>query len=319
MTSVTRLAWFATAMRERPADEDLVQSVLVALGSAPTDPQLMVEIARLRSELLSPERIERVFRDRQGAMATELRAILAERGSEPLAAAVGAEVVAGAVFAALTVWTEGAGPHDVRRLATLTADALEQVRPALLSARRSGPGSPDRTRRTSREGDLQAGEVQLDLPPWGTSHTAYEQKTASAGTTNDRASNQSSATIGMHQTQWWLQLIGEMSSPVTAAAGSRCHRGGGGQAPRRRARRPAPARRGPARGCRCRGCDRSDQPAADRLVERVLQAPGPVEVEEVASPERPRRAGSKAAPTATVAANIPIAVAAARNRPVSTR
>ena len=128
---VTRLAWFATAMRERPADEDLVQSVLVALGSAPTDPQLMVEIARLRSELLSPERIERVFRDRQGAMATELRAILAERGSEPLAAAVGAEVVAGAVFAALTVWTEGAGPHDVRRLATLTADALEQVRPAL--------------------------------------------------------------------------------------------------------------------------------------------------------------------------------------------
>lgn len=128
---VTRLEWFAAALRERPADEDLVRSVLTALGSAPTDPQLLAEIARLRLELLSPARIERVFRDRQGAMATELRALLAERGREPLAAAVGAEVVAGAVFAALAVWTEAAGPHDVRRLGALTADALEQVRPAL--------------------------------------------------------------------------------------------------------------------------------------------------------------------------------------------
>ena len=72
-----RLAWFATAMRERPADEDLVRSVLAALGSAPTDPQLLAEIARLRTELLSADRIERTFRDRQGAMATELRTILA--------------------------------------------------------------------------------------------------------------------------------------------------------------------------------------------------------------------------------------------------
>ncbi|MFC6344173.1 TetR/AcrR family transcriptional regulator, partial [Nocardioides hankookensis] len=56
-----RVAWFAAAMRERPADEDLVRSVLVALGSAPTDPQLLAEIARLRTELLSPARIERVF------------------------------------------------------------------------------------------------------------------------------------------------------------------------------------------------------------------------------------------------------------------
>jgi AcrR family transcriptional regulator len=128
---VTRLAWFATAMRERPDDEDLVRSVLSALGSAPTDPQLLAEIARLRRELLSVERIERVFRDRQGAMATELRAILGERGVADLTAAVRAEVVAGAVFAALAVWTEAPAPHDVRRLGALTEQALEQVRPAL--------------------------------------------------------------------------------------------------------------------------------------------------------------------------------------------
>ena len=128
---LTRLEWFATALRDRPADEDLIRSVVASLGAAPTDPLLLAEIARLRSELLSPARIEQVFRDRQGAMATELRTLLGERGVEPLPAAVRAEVVAGAVFAALTVWTEGPAPHDVRRLGALTEQALEQVRPAL--------------------------------------------------------------------------------------------------------------------------------------------------------------------------------------------
>jgi len=128
---VNRLAWFATAMRERPADEDLIRSVLTALGSAPTDPRLMLEIARLRTELLSADRIERTFRDRQGAMARELRTILTERGESQLDAAVHAEVVAGAVFAALAVWTEAPGPRDLAGLGDLTQQALERVRPAL--------------------------------------------------------------------------------------------------------------------------------------------------------------------------------------------
>ncbi len=118
-------------MRARPAEEDLVHAVLAAMGSAPTDPQLLVEIARLRSGLLSPARIERVFRDRQGAMATELREILVDRGTEALTAAVRAETVAGAVFAAVAVWTESPAPHDLRRLGQLTAQALERVRPVL--------------------------------------------------------------------------------------------------------------------------------------------------------------------------------------------
>ena len=128
---VTRLEWFGSALRARPTGEDLIRSVRAALGAAPTDPQLLAEIARLRVELLSPARIERVFRDRQAAMARELRTLLADRGTDPLAAAVRAEVVAGAVFAALAVWTEAPGPHDVERLAALTSAALEQVRPAL--------------------------------------------------------------------------------------------------------------------------------------------------------------------------------------------
>ncbi len=128
---VEGLAWFRSAIRSRPPGEELSRAVLEALSSAPTDPRLLVEIARLRRELLSPERIERVFRDRQAAMATELRALLGERGVPDLEAAVRAEALAGAVFAAVAVWGDGPEPHDLRSLFELTAQALEQIRPLL--------------------------------------------------------------------------------------------------------------------------------------------------------------------------------------------
>jgi len=127
---VEGLAWFRQAIRSRPADEEIGRAVLESLSSAPTDPRLLVEIARLRRELLSPERIERVFRDRQAAMATELRALLLERGVEELAAAVRAEALAGAVFAAVAVWSDGPSP-DLRHLGELTAAAIDLVRPLL--------------------------------------------------------------------------------------------------------------------------------------------------------------------------------------------
>lgn len=136
-------AWFAQALHDRPAEEDLVRSVRVSLGSGPTDLQLLAEIARLRSELLGPERIGRVFRDRQSAVAREVRALLVARGAEDLDAAVRAEAVAGAVFAALAVWTEAPPPHDLARLGELTREALETIRPAL--------GTGARSPRTGRE------------------------------------------------------------------------------------------------------------------------------------------------------------------------
>ncbi len=128
---VEGLAWFRQAIRSRPANEDLGRSVLESLSSAPTDPRLLVEIARLRRELLSPERVERVFRDRQAAMATELRVLLVERGTPDLMAAVRAEALAGAVFAAVAVWGEATDP-DLRSLGVLTEQAINQVRPLLL-------------------------------------------------------------------------------------------------------------------------------------------------------------------------------------------
>src|SRR4051812_1247851 len=120
------LAWFRQAIRSRPVSEDLITSVLESLGSAPTDPRLLVEIARLRRELLSPERVERVFRDRQAAMARELRQLLGDRGVDELDAAVRAEALAGAVFAAVAVWSEEPDP-DLRVLGALTEQALEKV------------------------------------------------------------------------------------------------------------------------------------------------------------------------------------------------
>ncbi|WP_323794049.1 TetR/AcrR family transcriptional regulator [Nocardioides sp.] len=127
----TSLAWFRTGVRERlEAGDDLIAAALHAITAPPVDPRLMVEIARLRTQLLSPARIERSFRDAQGVMVRYLREVLAERGAAPLTAAVQAEVVAGAIFAALTVWTES---PDARlgTLRSTTEQALEEIRPAL--------------------------------------------------------------------------------------------------------------------------------------------------------------------------------------------
>jgi AcrR family transcriptional regulator len=127
----TSLAWFRRSVRDRlGAGDDLIAAVLFSITAPPVDPRLMVEIARLRAELLSPTRIEQSFRQAQGAMARDLRVVLAERGEEALPGAVKAEAVAGAVFAALAVWTEGS---DVRlgALVAATEQALEEIRPIL--------------------------------------------------------------------------------------------------------------------------------------------------------------------------------------------
>ena len=129
----TGLAWFPSAVRERlDAGDDLVAAVLFAITAPPTDPRLMTEMARLRTQLLPPSRIERSFREAQGVMARHLRALLLERTPDDvLGATVRAETASGAVFAALTVWIEAPVRHGLHGLVELTTDALEQVRPAL--------------------------------------------------------------------------------------------------------------------------------------------------------------------------------------------
>ena len=126
------LPWFGAAVAERlDAGEDTVAAVLHGIQQPAADPRVMLEIARLRTRLLSPARIERAYRETQGVMAAHLRALLGERGVDRLAAAVAAEALSGAVFAALTVWTDSSGRRTLAGLVELTKDALEQVRPAL--------------------------------------------------------------------------------------------------------------------------------------------------------------------------------------------
>ena len=130
---VTRgLPWFRDAVTARlDAGDDPLAAVLRAVQVPAADPRVMLEIARLRTRLLSPTRIERAYREAQGAMAGHLRALLLERGSDRLAAGVAAEAIAGAVFAALGVWTETPGRRTLAGLVDLTREALEKVRPVL--------------------------------------------------------------------------------------------------------------------------------------------------------------------------------------------
>jgi len=126
------LPWFREAVAARlDAGDDVPAAVLAAVQAPAADPRLMLEIARLRTRLLSPDRIERAYREAQGAMAGHLSALLTERGAERLPAAVAAEAVAGAVFAALAVWTESPGRRTLAGLVDLTREALEQVRPVV--------------------------------------------------------------------------------------------------------------------------------------------------------------------------------------------
>ena len=131
----TSLTWFRTSVRERlAAGDDLIAAILHAITSPPVDPRLMLEIARLRAQLLSPARIERSFRDAQGMMVRDLRVVLAEHGDEGLGGAVRAEAAAGAVFAALTVWTESSNAR-LSGLLRSTREALETIRPVLEAPR----------------------------------------------------------------------------------------------------------------------------------------------------------------------------------------
>ncbi len=128
------LAWFRTSLRERlDAGDDLLSAILDAITSPPFDARPMLEIARLRVRLLSPARIERSFREAQGVLARDIRTVLAEQGDDRLGGAVRSEAAAGAVFAALAIWTES-GSTSLRQLLASTHEALDEIRPILRTA-----------------------------------------------------------------------------------------------------------------------------------------------------------------------------------------
>ncbi len=143
-----QLEWLRALLRGRPGDEDLVDGLLLALQASPR-PAATLDLARLRADLLSRERVESWLRELQGQLCAELEDLLLDRGHEALDARLRAQVLSGATFAALTTWMdEGGRLTDL--LPTVTA-ALERVRPVVSDPARPGARGT-RSRRGSRAG-----------------------------------------------------------------------------------------------------------------------------------------------------------------------
>lgn len=134
----SRLEWFRAALAVRPADEPVLTSVMVAVGSFPDDREILRQVAALRQSVLSPETIDANLRLVQGAFARELEALIRARLEHArevdppgetderieLVAVVLGNAVAGALLGPVEVWSRrgGGAPEDME---PLTAEALE--------------------------------------------------------------------------------------------------------------------------------------------------------------------------------------------------
>lgn len=135
----SRLEWFGAALAVRPSGEELLDSVMVAVGSWPDDREILHQVAALRDTVLSPATIENHLRQVQGAFARELEATIrvrlaARRPELPedrveLLAVVLGNAIAGALLGALEVWTRAGGgaPEDLEPITRQALDALVEL------------------------------------------------------------------------------------------------------------------------------------------------------------------------------------------------
>ena len=124
----SRLEWFRSALALRPADEPVLDAVRIAVESFPDGREVVAQVAALRSRVLSEAAIDAQLRAAQGDFAFEIERHLKTRlGDGPeaeLQAAVMSRAIAGALVAALDLWTRrGGGDPDTLR--ELTREALE--------------------------------------------------------------------------------------------------------------------------------------------------------------------------------------------------
>jgi AcrR family transcriptional regulator len=122
------LEWFRSALQSRPAGETLSQAVLAAINSFPFDKESMFEIAELRERELDREQVERYIHQVQAEFALEVEQhVLRREGPADddarFLAAVTAQCVAAATFAAMDTWMRG-DHTDLAELARLTERAL---------------------------------------------------------------------------------------------------------------------------------------------------------------------------------------------------
>lgn len=122
------LAWFRSALAERPLSESTTEAVLAAIDSFPFDGESMYEIAALRARELDRVQVEQHIHHVQAEFAVEVERHLlrhrtpADRDDEFLAA-VTAQCVAAATFAAVDTWMRG-DHTDLAELTHLTRLAL---------------------------------------------------------------------------------------------------------------------------------------------------------------------------------------------------
>jgi AcrR family transcriptional regulator len=133
------LTWFRSALESRPAGESITESVLAAINSFPFDRDAMYEIAALRDSALDREQVERHIHQVQAEFAVEveahlLRSGLPDEGDAGLLAAVTAQSVAAATFAAMDSWFQG-DHSSLDELARLTEVALGLLNNGLAAAR----------------------------------------------------------------------------------------------------------------------------------------------------------------------------------------
>lgn len=122
-----RIDWFRTALQVRPRNEPITMSVRYAVEAFPGDHRLVSEAARLRATELTEQQVAFHLQRVQALLAqeieTHLRATLCSEPGRALRAAVVANVIAAAVFAAMTHWGRNHGA-DLDQLGPLVEEAL---------------------------------------------------------------------------------------------------------------------------------------------------------------------------------------------------
>jgi AcrR family transcriptional regulator len=122
------LEWLRAALRMRPPDEPLLDSVLVAMRACPTDPPTVRQAGLLRTNLIGARALHDHLRIVQDAFAQEITAHAAQRfAGRPDAdflAAVAGNAIAGALIGSFETWAQRGTGDDLGELTRRALDVL---------------------------------------------------------------------------------------------------------------------------------------------------------------------------------------------------
>jgi AcrR family transcriptional regulator len=122
------LEWLRAALRMRPPDEPLLDSVLVAMRACPSDPDTVRQAGLLRTSLIGARALHDHLRRVQDVFAQEITAHAAKRFAEQpdaefLAAVVG-NAIAGALIGSFETWARRGTVDDLGELTRRALDVL---------------------------------------------------------------------------------------------------------------------------------------------------------------------------------------------------